>query len=99
MISEDLDEILELDVGYFTIRQTVAARIVTIEAVVLRQFPVKMPPYRALQIEFQMRHPVAGLDQRRTLANARIGDLHAVLALAEANLLFVRDGRGRNRFR
>src|SRR4051794_34493593 len=58
-----------------------------------------MPPDRAFEIIFNMRHPVAGFDQWRTLAGSRIGQLHAVLALAEADFLLIWDGRGSNRFR
>src|ERR1700693_753496 len=48
-----------------------------------------MPPDWALEIEFEMRHPVSGFDQRCTAARARIGKLHTISRHAEMNLLLV----------
>jgi hypothetical protein len=39
-------------------------------------------PDRSLEIEFEMGHPVSGLDQGRPTANARIGEVHAILRRA-----------------
>ena len=90
---EITDEILKSDVGHLAIRQSVAARVVSIEGVIARQFAVEMPPDRIFEIEFEMGHPVAGLHQRRAPANSGIGQLHTVLGLAEMDFLFVRQGR------
>jgi hypothetical protein len=59
------------------------------QRVVPRQLAIKMPPDRALEIEFEMRHPVSGIDQLRPAADARIGELHAISRDAKLNLLFV----------
>src|SRR3954469_15449291 len=87
------------DIRDLAIRQSIAAGVAAIESVVARKFVVKVPPDRAFEIIFEMGHPVAGFDQRRTLAGSCIGDLHAVLALAEADFLFVRGGRRLDRLR
>ena len=58
-----------------------------------------MPPDRTFKIEFDMSHPVAGLDQRRTLTNPRIGKLHAISGLAEMDFLFVAYGCRRSALR
>src|ERR1700761_3093908 len=64
---EIVDEMLERNVRHVAVRQAVAARVVADQRVIARQFAIEMPPDRTLQIIFEMRHPVAGLDDRRTL--------------------------------
>src|SRR5687768_193177 len=46
-----------------------------------------MPPDRALEIVFEMRDPVARLDQRRSTTDGRIREPDAVVRSAEADLL------------
>src|SRR5262249_44157910 len=70
-----------------TVGKPVAARVVADQGVIPRKLAIEVPPNRAFEIEFEMRHPVAGLDQRRPPADPRIGKLHAVLRRAELNLL------------
>src|ERR1700728_1233705 len=75
---------------------------------IARQLAIKLPPDRAFEIEFEVGHPVAGLDDRRAPTHPRIGQLHAVLGLAEVDFLLVFSGgpsrnvincRGRNGLR
>src|SRR5258708_7136130 len=69
-----------------------------------------MPPYGAFEIKFDMGHPVAGFDERKTLPHLGIGQLHPILGLTEMNFLLIgisrspgvfsrcRSGRFRKRF-
>ena len=57
------------------------------KAVVRRQLPIEGPPDRALEVELEVGHPVAGLHQRRSLADHRVGELDPVGRGAEADLL------------
>ena len=84
---EIVHETLERDVRHVAVRQAVAARVVADQRVIARQFAIEMPPDRTFQIEFEMRHPVAGLDDRRPLPGFGPGQLHAVLGLAEVDVL------------
>src|SRR5436190_8422781 len=51
-----------------------------------------MPPDRTFEIELDVGHPVAGLDQGETLPNPRVGKLDAVAGLAVMDFLLVADG-------
>src|ERR1700728_2277801 len=80
---------LERNVFDIAVREAVAACVVADQRVVPRQLAIKMPPDRALEIEFEMRHPISGFDQLWPAADARIGELHAISRSAKLNLLFV----------
>ena len=54
-----------------------------------------MSPDRALQIKFEVGHPVAGLDDRRPLSGPGVSELHAVAGLAEVDVLLVGGHRPR----
>ena len=61
---EIVHEPLECDVRDLTVRQPIAPRVVSDESVLAGQFLVEMPPDRTFEIEFDVGHPVPGLDQR-----------------------------------
>src|ERR1700677_3877888 len=86
---EVADKGLQRNIFDIAIRETVAACVVADQRVVARQLAIEVPPDRTLQIELEMRHPVSGLHERRSAADARIGELHAVGGHAEMNLLLV----------
>jgi len=74
--------LLDLAVG-----KAVAAGVVADQRMIPRELAIEMPPDRAFEVEFEMGHPVPGLDQRRSSTDPRIGKLDAVLRRAELNLL------------
>src|SRR5579871_1024396 len=84
---EIIDKMLKGDVGHLTVREAIAPRIVANERVFARQVTVEMPPDRTFQIELEMGHPVTGLDDRWTLADLGIGELHTITGLTEVYLL------------
>src|SRR5271169_3431247 len=86
---EIADECLERNLFDFTVREAVAACVVANERVVARQFAIEMSPYWALEVEFEMRHPVPALDERRSAAHARVGESNSVSRRAEVYLLLV----------
>src|SRR4051812_34093489 len=96
---EVFHESFKCDVHDLTIRQPVPTGVVSEEGMLTRQFLVKMPPNRTFKIEFDVGHPVAGFDQRVTLACPGVGKLHAVSGLAVMNLLLVPNGCPRRVFR
>jgi len=69
------------------VRQAVPAGVIANQRVVARQIAPEVAPDRAFQVLLQMGHPVAGLDQGRAIADAGIGELHAIRRAAEADLL------------
>ena len=69
------------------IGQSASARVITDQRVVERERAQPMSPHRARAIEFQMTQPVRRLDERRSRAGRRIGDAHAVVTFAKADLL------------
>jgi hypothetical protein len=44
---------------------------------------MEVPPYWALEVKFEMGHPIARFDQRRPTAGASVSELHTVLSNAE----------------
>src|ERR1700716_3367518 len=66
---EIINEIFKRNVRNVAIRKPVAARVISKEAMIARQLPIKRPPNRTLEIEFEVGHPVAGFDDRRALTH------------------------------
>jgi hypothetical protein len=50
---------------------------------------MEVPPYWALEVKFEMGHPIAHFDQRWPTAGARISELHTVLSDGELDFLLV----------
>ena len=65
------------------VRQAVAAGVVADE-LCSSKLPSEVTPDRAIEVVFEMRHPVARLHERRPLADHRVGELGAVGRAAEA---------------
>src|SRR5437868_6609957 len=86
---EIADESFERNLLDLPIREAVSASVVADQRVVARQLAIKMPPDRALEVKFEMRHPIAGLDERRPIAHSRIGELNPVRRAAELDFLLV----------
>ena len=96
---EIVHETFKCDVQDLTIRQPVAAGVVSEEGMLTRQFLLEMPPDRTFKIKFDVGHPVPGFDQRVTLARPGVSKLHAISGLAEMNFLFIPNGCPRSVFR
>jgi hypothetical protein len=76
--------LLDLPIG-----QAVAACVVSDQRMIPRELAIEMPPNGALEVELKMRHPVAGLDQRRSATDLRVRNLDAIGRHTELDLLFV----------
>src|SRR6202012_2944111 len=86
---EIVDEVRKGDVDDLTVRKPVAACIVADQGAITGKVAIEAAPDRAVEIELQVREPVAGLHQRGPVADPGIGQLHAVFGLAEMDLLLV----------
>ena len=79
--------------GKLSVRESAAALVVADKRVAPAELPDPMPPDRALQLVVEVGHPVARLDQRRTLAVDRVCEPDAVVRGAEASLVPQGDDR------
>ena len=84
---EVVDEGFEREVPHVPVGQAVAARIVADEPVVGGHRREEVLPDRAFPIVLEVIEPVGGLDQRRPVADARVGNARAVAGPAELDLL------------
>src|SRR5215472_1810623 len=92
---EIADENLERNLFDLAIGKAIAARVIADQRVIARQVAIEAAPDRGLEIEFEMRHPVSGLDQRRSAAGSCISELDPIRRYAELDLLLVRLKRSR----
>ena len=72
------DPRVEAHIGDVALRHAIATLVVTDDAVVKRERGPPVPPDRAAPFEIEMRQPVRRLDERRSAADAGIGEAHAV---------------------
>lgn len=77
---------IEGDVFYIPVGQAIASRNIAHEAMMFGKPMQERTPDRTLPVIFKMIEPIAGFYDRRSLADAGIGDIHAIRFGAELNI-------------